>query len=75
MPKEFKLKLTGRALAIIDWANVYGWTNKLKWQVKLEKLFSFLKLHPKIFDFRFYFGVEKGNVKSEEFQEEILKMG
>lgn len=36
MGKEKILKLNGRTLAVIDWANVYGWNKKLKWQFILE---------------------------------------
>ncbi|MCG2690101.1 NYN domain-containing protein [Candidatus Parcubacteria bacterium] len=73
--KQFKLRLEGRTLAVIDWANVYGWTNKLKWEVCPQKLLNFLKSYSNIFDIRFYFGVEKGNKKSEDFQKEIQKIG
>lgn len=69
------LKLSGKTLAVIDWANVYGWTKKLKWQVNVQKLFDFLKSYPEIFDIRFYFGVEKNNEKSEKFQKEVVGIG
>lgn len=76
MKEEEKiLKLNGKTLAVIDWANVYGWTKKLKWQVDPQRLFDFLKSYPDIFDIRFYFGVEKGNEKSEKFQEEVVNIG
>ncbi len=71
--KLFKLK--GRTLAIIDWANVYGWSNNLGWQVDPQKLYDYLKNYPDIFDIRFYFGIEKGNKKSEQFQENIKNIG
>lgn len=71
--KIFKLK--GKTLTIIDWANVYGWTKKLKWEVNAKKLYDYLKTYPEIYDIRFYFGIEKGNRKSEGFQEEIKRIG
>jgi len=52
---------------IIDWANVYGWFKKLKWEIDPQKLYNYLKSYPEIVEIRFYFGIEKGNKKSEEF--------
>lgn len=75
MPEEKIFKLKGEMLAIVDWANVYGWTKKLKWQIDPKKLFDYLKTYPEIYDIRFYFGAEKGNKKSEEFQGEIKRIG
>jgi len=71
--KIFKLK--GKTLAIIDWANVYGWRGKLKWKIEPQKLYNYLKTYPEIFDIRFYFGVEKRNEKSEKFQQRIKDIG
>ena len=71
--KIFELK--GKTLAIIDWANVYGWSKKLKWEVEPQKLFNYLKSYPEIYDIRFYFGKELGNEKSENFQQEIKDIG
>ena len=71
--KIFELK--GKTLAIIDWANVYGWSKKLKWEIKPQKFFNYLKSYPEIYDIRFYFGEELGNEKSENFQQEIKNIG
>ena len=68
-------KLQGKTLVIIDWANVYGWFAKLKWEIDPRKLYRYLKSYRNIVDIRFYFGVEKGNKKSELFQKEIEKIG
>ena len=68
-------KLKGKTLVIIDWANVYGWFKKLKWEISPKKLYDYLKNYPEIFDIRFYFGVERGNRKSEEFQKQIKDIG
>jgi len=71
--KVFKLR--GKTLVIIDWANVYGWFKKLKWEISPQKLYNYLKSYPEIYDIRFYFGVEKGNKKSEDFQKKIKQVG
>ncbi|MDD3101780.1 MAG: NYN domain-containing protein [Patescibacteria group bacterium] len=72
--KKFKLKIKKRTLLIIDWANVWGWSKTLKWEVCPQKLFKFFD-RPKIIDKRFYYGVEKGQPKSENFELEIKNIG
>lgn len=73
--ENFRFKLKGKTLVIVDWANVYGWFEKLKWEIDEKKLFKYLKSYSQIKEIRFYFGVEKGNKKSEEFQKRIKKIG
>lgn len=72
--KKFKLKIKKKTLLIVDWANVWGWSKTLKWEVSPEKLFKFFD-RPKIIDRRFYYGVEVGQQKSEEFKLEIESIG
>jgi uncharacterized LabA/DUF88 family protein len=73
MSQIFKLK--GKTLVIIDWANVYGWFEKLKWEIDPKKLYKHLTSYRNIVDIRFYFGTEKGNKKSEHFHRKIKKIG
>lgn len=75
MDKNNIFKLKGKTLVFIDWANVYGWFKSLKWDINPKKLFNFLSEYPEIIDQRFYFGIEKGNKKSENFQKEIKSIG
>ena len=75
MNEEKVFELRGKTLVIIDWANVYGWFKKLKWEISPQKLYNYLKSYPEVYDIRFYFGVEKGNEKSKKFSEEILQIG
>jgi len=72
---EFRFKLKGKTIALIDWANVYGWFKRLKWEIDHQKLYDYLKTYPEIIDVRFYFGLEKGNEKSEKFHQEIKNIG
>lgn len=72
---SFRFHLRGKTAVFIDWANVHGWEGKLKWEVSPKKLFKYLKTYPQIKNINFYFGVEKGNEKSEKFQKEIKKIG
>ena len=73
--KNFKFKLRGKTLVVIDWANVYGWSRRLGWDIDIKKLFKYLKSHKEIYDIRFYFGKEPGNPKSESFHRKIKKIG
>jgi len=73
--KKFKFKLKGKTLVIIDWANVYGWSKRLGWNIDIKKLFDYLKSYEEICDIRFYFGKEPSNPKSESFHRKIKKTG
>lgn len=73
MAKFFKLK--GKTLVLIDWANVYGWFKNLGWEIDPKKLYRYLENYSQIVDIRFYFGVERDNKKSEQFQKDIEKIG
>ena len=72
---RFKLKLKGKTLVVIDWANVYGWSRRLGWDIDIKKLFEYLKSYKEIYDIRFYFGKEPGNPKSESFHRKIKNIG
>ena len=72
---NFKFKLKGKTLVIIDWANVYGWSEKLKWKVNPQKLYDYLKNYPEIIDIRFYFGFDENNLKSLNFHNYIKNIG
>lgn len=59
---------------MVDWANVWGWSKTLKWEVSPQKLFKFFN-RPKIIDKRFYYGVESDQQKSVNFKLEIESIG
>jgi|SRR3989338_1339875 len=69
-----KLILRGKAIAFIDWANVYGWEKSLKREINIEKLFHYLKNYSEIADARFYFG-EDDHPKSRAFLESAKNIG
>lgn len=62
--KKFKLK--GRAVAFIDWANVYGWEKSLKYEIEAVKIYEYLRSYQEIEDIRLYFGTDT-HEKSKEF--------
>jgi hypothetical protein len=37
------LKLKGKTAVFVDWANVHGWEEKLKWKIDLKRLYQYLK--------------------------------
>lgn len=58
MNDYFKLKLKGNALVCIDWANVHGWQEKLKWEIDTYKLVEYFRTYPEIKKIQFYFGTD-----------------
>ena len=48
MDKQFAFNLRGKTAVFIDWANVYGWKNSLKFDIDLKKLFAYLKSYKEI---------------------------
>lgn len=78
---KFRLKLQGRTLVMIDWANVYGWfshpesRNHLGWEVDTKRLFDHLETYDGIIDKRLYHGVEVGNKRSEDFAVLVESIG
>lgn len=79
--EDFKFKLSGRTLAIIDWANVYGWFSNpnsityLGWEIDLQKLFDYLSGYKEIHDQRFYFGVETSKEWSKKLHNNAEAIG
>ncbi len=72
---KFKsLLLKGKAVAFIDWANVYGWEKSLKQEISITKLFAYLKTYKEIANIRFYFGKDIHH-KSNEFLQKAEKIG
>lgn len=72
--KKYRLKIKKRTLLIVDWANVWGWSKNLKWQVCPKKLYNFFD-RPKIIDKRLYCGIEVGQKKSEDFKVDMENLG
>jgi len=72
---NFRFRLLNKTLVVIDWANVYGWFKDLGWIIDVQKLFNHLSSYPEVIDKRFYFGVESGNLKSENFKTRIQAIG
>ncbi len=65
--EEFKFRLAGKTLALVDWANVYGWFKNLGWEIDPRRLFAYLSTYPEVYEQRLYHGSETGKTRSEDF--------
>ncbi len=68
------LKLKGQTAVFIDWANVYGWKDSLKYKPDPKAIFNYLSAYKEVKDIRFYYG-EDSNDQSRDFLKEIKNMG
>lgn len=68
------LKLKGKTVVFIDWANVYNWKKSLKREVDPKKLYKYLSSYKEIEKIRFYFGKDK-HKKSRKFLRDMRKVG
>jgi uncharacterized LabA/DUF88 family protein len=62
------LKLRGKTAVFIDWANVYNWKDKLKWEVDPKRLFNYLKTYEQIKEISFYFGTDVHPASKEQIR-------
>ncbi len=72
--KPFEFHLRGKTLVLVDWANVYGWSKKMKWEIDPQKLFHFFERMEEVDRSVFFFGRDK-HEKSVDFLKEIQKTG
>jgi uncharacterized LabA/DUF88 family protein len=74
-PPEKLFNLPKRTVVFIDWANVYGWTEGLGWEVNPRRLFEYFKTYPEVIEQRLYHGTESNKPRSVEFQVEVARIG
>lgn len=81
LEEQFRFKLRGRTLVIVDWANVHGWAsnpdsrNYLGWNVDPKRLFEYMESYPEIFDVRLYFGVDADKEWSQNLKTSFEEIG
>jgi len=73
--EKFSLRLNGKTLVIIDWANVHGWHETLKWKIDPKRLFQYIKTYPGIVEQRFYHGVDEDKEWSVEIKKRAEEVG
>ncbi len=71
---DFKLRLNGNAIVLIDWSNIRNQQNKLGWNIDLEKLYQWLISHEEINKIQFFYGYEN-NEKSKKFLKKVQSFG
>lgn len=66
---EQSLKIKGKTVVFIDWANVYNWKDKLGWEVDPKKVFDYLRTYKQIKQIRFYFGTDTHPASKEQIKQ------
>ncbi len=67
--KTFRLKLKGKTVVFVDWANVYYWRESLKKDIDPQKLFDYFKTYPEIKEVIFYFGTDEHPASKEQIEQ------
>src|SRR3990167_333634 len=73
--KQLESLLVGRVNVYIDYANVRPWANRLGWHIDLKRLKRFLDSFDNIDAVKFYYGILKGDIESENRIEEAKHLG
>lgn len=73
--EKFSLRISGKILVIVDWANVHGWHKTLKWKIDPKRLFQYIKTYPNVIEQRFYHGVDENKEWSVEIKKKAEDIG
>lgn len=71
--KELESIFDSKTNVYIDFANVLGWQDRLKWRIDLKRLKQFLDSFVNINSVKFYYGTLTGDAFSEEIAEDAKK--
>lgn len=74
MENDFKFVIKGKAMVLIDWANIRNQQKKLGWKIDLEKLYKWLVSNKNIEKIQFFYGYEN-NKRSHKFLKEVESFG
>jgi hypothetical protein len=69
-----KLRLRGKALVIIDWANVYGWRSVMKIAPEPASIRQILEFYPEVQEVHFFYGTDD-HPKSRDFFDSLKEFG
>jgi len=72
--KEVEELFSGSTIIYIDYANVFYWSEKLKWKIDIKRLKQFLDSFDNVKHVRLYNGTLKGNSNSIQFIKEAKKL-
>lgn len=73
--EQFRFRLLGKTLVIIDWANVYKWHERLRCWISIRKLFSYINSYHEVIDQRFYHGVYENEQWTKDIKDEAANSG
>ncbi len=72
--EEFTFQIKGKAMVVIDWANIRNQQKTLGWNIDLEKLYQWLRSHKEIEKIQFFYGYEN-NEASRRFLKKVESFG
>lgn len=73
--KEIESLLKGKSVVYIDYANVFFWSRKLKWNIDIKRLKQFLDSFDNIEKVKLYNGTLKGDTFSSTFIKDAKNFG
>lgn len=73
--KEIESIFDGKTNVYIDYANVKPWATKLGWHIEPKRLKQFLDSFDAINTIKFYNGTLSGDPESEQFMQDVKKIG
>ncbi len=71
--KELESIFDGKTNVYIDFANILGWQDKLKWHIDLKRLKQFLDSFDNINSVKFYYGTLAGDPFSRNITKDVKK--
>ena len=63
---QLETMLTGKVCVYIDFANVRGWFNRLKWNINTKRLKQFLDSFTEVQKVYLYQGILEGDLRSKK---------
>ena len=74
MDTAFRFHTRGKVYIFVDWANVYNWSRRTKWEIDLQRFFRYWKTYDEVSRLALFFGQDE-HPKSKSFLEEAQKIG
>ena len=72
--EELKKNLDRKTNVYIDFANVMGWQERLRWHIDVKRLKQFLDSFSTIESVKFYYGTLEGDNNSERLMKDVQKL-
>ncbi len=72
---NFQLRLKGRTMVLVDWANIRNQQKKLGWEIDLKKLYYWANDFEAVDTVKFFYGFEKKRPTSIKFLKKVGSFG